>query len=531
MQHKDEVDDNGNLSNNSEAQTLSSELTYQIAALGPKLQAYNGQGVTDLRNAVADATGVSFHVPVSLNKHFVVRRSVQSFYTGREQQMSKITAAFEQPLSQTQRRFVVYGLGGSGKTELALKYAQDNAQKFWGVFFVDASTRKSAAGSYAEIAKIGGVDHNEKAAQHWLATRSVPWLLVVDNADSETALDDLLPSGTKGCILVTSRNPAHKSYGTSGERFLELKDMNVEEANELILKVAEEPRPWDTSVQDTASAICTALGYLPLAIVHAGKAVLHNLCSWNGYLEYYERSIKLIRRQWHSRRDRSSSRNRRRRQEDDASMNVFSTYEILYRNLELRQDEEDHKDAVQLLQVFSFFHCHDIRLDTLISAAVGPTKEAKARQKSPQSQEDEEASRRLAARKGSLSSWLTTQAYRVYKFLETPPPLPDVLKNTDNLDDEDFEANVGDRLRAAMRVLISMSLVARQDRLEERYSIHPLVHRWIRERPQISTSEQALWCQMATTVLARSIPLPPLGGSDDELSKRLKLLPHIMHVR
>jgi hypothetical protein len=42
--------------------------------------------------------------------------------------------------------------------------------------------------------------------------------------------------------LVTSRNPAYKSYGTVGESYLELLPIETEEAIKLILKVAKEPR-------------------------------------------------------------------------------------------------------------------------------------------------------------------------------------------------------------------------------------------------------------------------------------------------
>ena len=96
-----------------------------------------------------------------------------------------LKAAFEQTRYPSQKIFVVYGLGGSGKMELALKYAEGHMPNFWGVFLVDGSSRKNASGSYAEIAKIGGVEPNEKAAKNWLATRALPWLLIIDNADDK----------------------------------------------------------------------------------------------------------------------------------------------------------------------------------------------------------------------------------------------------------------------------------------------------------------------------------------------------------
>ena len=471
---------------------------------------------------------MKLHVPAaSLNKHFDVGRSVKSFYTGREKQMAKIKAAFDDKTYSSQKRFVIYGLGGSGKTELALKYAQDMQHDYWGIFFVDGSSRKSATGSYSEIAKIGGVEPNEKAAKNWLATRDLPWLLIIDNVDDdEVRLDDLLPAGNKGCILVTSRNPAHVSYGTVGEGSLELLQMEENEAKTLILKAASEREPWKETLTDSASIICHALGFLPLALVHAGKAIASRLCSWGNYLSFYKKQSDLIRR---TRRDRSRSASAQRIQEDEDGMNVFSSYEILYQSLQA-SNEQRFQDAVELLHVFSYFHFQNIRLDVFIFAAITPLKEKKHMQN--QSKEDERIRRQMDRIKSK--SWigcLREAAIRAVQYLDSPIPLVSALKNPMGLSDENFKDEVDIRIRRATAVLLARSLVMSQDREEDRYSMHPLVHKWIRDRPEVPTAQQALWCHVAKSTLSRSIPIPPQGDTDSERSMRRELLPHIIHAR
>ena len=81
----------------------------------------------------------------------------------------------------------------------------------------------------------------------------------------------------------------------------------------------------------------------------------------------------------------------------------------------------------------------------------------------------------------------------------------------------------------ALDQLNQLSLIYYQEATES-YSMHPLIHTWVRERPQMSTSEQALWCQAATTTLARCILLPPLDTIDSAESLRRHLLPHVSHV-
>ena len=443
--------------------------------------------------------------------------------------MAKLNAAFDMP-NFSQKRFVIYGLSGCGKTELALKYAEEHQDKFWGVFFVDGSSRKNASGSYAEIATIGGVEPNERAAKNWLMTRDLSWLLILDNVDDdEVSLDDLLPAGTKGCILITSRNPSHKNYGNVGNRFLELHIMEKEEANELILKAAEAPSPWTMSVKESASTICQALGYLPLALVHAAKAILLGLCSWGGYLTYYERHTQRIRRERFRRRSKSPSKNRTSFKEDSDNMNVFSSYEILHQSLEA-SSEERFQDAAELLHVFSYLHFQNIRLDFLLSAAINPFQEADQRQ--TEAREDASLQKKLLKPKPkSWTIWLRELALVLKSYLDTPPPLPAALKNPENLPQNVFEDEVHVRLSEALAVLIRRSLVMRQDGVESRYSMHPLVHQWVRERPDTGISRQSLWCQVAMTTLAKSILRPPLGDKENERNMRRELLPHIIHVR
>ena len=469
-------------------------------------------------------------VPASLNKHSNIGRSVKPFYTGRETQMAKVQDAFGDVAHAGQKRFVIFGLGGSGKTELALKYAEDHLQSYWGAFFVDGSSRKNAAGSYLEIATIGGVEPNEKAAKNWLTTRALPWLLIIDNVDEdEVELEELLPMGTKGCILITSRNPALKSWGTVGEKSLELLPMDMEEANVLILRAAQEPVPWTKNVQDSASVICQALGFLPLALVHAGKAILLRLCPWHEYLGFYDRHVQRIRRQRQHQRRSSLSRDRNPTRDEGDNMNVFSSYEILYESLSTSKGQS-YQDAIELLHVFSYLHFQNIRLDIFIKAATNPLREAKQRE--IEAKEFEELQIRLAKlQRRSWSKWFRDQVLHLAQYLDSPPALPAALKELDGLSVNRIEQEVRDRLCAALSVLVARSLVTEQDRLESRYCMHRLVHKWVRERPDISASQQALWCQVASTVLAKSILLPPHGEEQDERSMRRELLPHVNQVR
>ncbi|KAK5188831.1 hypothetical protein LTR47_011690 [Exophiala xenobiotica] len=83
---------------------------------------------------------------VSNNKYFELPHLLSPVFTGRDKDLTCLTTSFatRPPLKrQHQRRFVLFGLGGSGKTQICLKYLQDQRERYWGVFWVDTSTDDS----------------------------------------------------------------------------------------------------------------------------------------------------------------------------------------------------------------------------------------------------------------------------------------------------------------------------------------------------------------------------------------------------
>ena len=69
-----------------------------------------------------------------LNKHFMIPRVVSSNFIGRENLLMELRKFLEDdgPLETNamQKRFVVLGLGGSGKTEFCCQFAELNRQKW-----------------------------------------------------------------------------------------------------------------------------------------------------------------------------------------------------------------------------------------------------------------------------------------------------------------------------------------------------------------------------------------------------------------
>lgn len=101
---------------------------------------------------------------------------------------------------------VVRGLGGAGKTHLALKTIERNRENWTHVLYVDASSREAIEGTLGDFAKAKGVGETSDDALNWLERCHEPWLLVFDNADHPSLnIHKYFPAGNCGSILITTR--------------------------------------------------------------------------------------------------------------------------------------------------------------------------------------------------------------------------------------------------------------------------------------------------------------------------------------
>ena len=239
---------------------------------------------------------------------------------------------------------------------------------------------------------------------------------------------------------------------------------------------------------------------------------MQGLCTLQTFLSYHERHLKKaspVRNATHE------------RAEYDKDDNVFSSIEMNYTRFKDKGGEAA-ADALELLSMFSFFHCENIRVDILIQAARNPLIQRNA-------DELEEKNSRRVASTSKHTPWRKTLYNAKLAVLasifgdRSPPVLPLVLRDSDA---EPFDE---DRLRDALRRLSKISLIT-YNAPNDSYSMHSLVHMWVRESPKMMTAEHAVWCEAAATALAQSVLLPPLGSRASDEDFRRDLLPHVEHV-
>ncbi|KAF7333469.1 FabD/lysophospholipase-like protein [Mycena venus] len=135
-----------------------------------------------------------------------------------------------------QHIYVLHGLGGVGKTQIALKFIKELSSDFSDRFFVDTSTNETIDAGLKKIAVAKCFGNSAKDGLLWLTSNVKEWLLFFDNADDPTInLNAFIPQCDHGNIIITSRNPGLCIYAGAHSQ---VSDMNEEEALALLLRSA-----------------------------------------------------------------------------------------------------------------------------------------------------------------------------------------------------------------------------------------------------------------------------------------------------
>lgn len=201
----------------------------------------------------------------------------------------------------------IYGLGGCGKSSLALEFAYRtlarHAKRL--VFWVPAISQESFELAYREVGTRLGIpgiaDDNadvRKLVKNALNSESYgEWLMIVDNADDHEVmlgatasnllsarLIDYLPRGNKGAVLFTTRSK-NVARDLTQDSMLELISMSNTEAMQLLTLQVANRALLDN--QTTANELLEALTYLPLAIVQAAAFINSNNISVSEYVSLF----------------------------------------------------------------------------------------------------------------------------------------------------------------------------------------------------------------------------------------------------
>ncbi|KAG7289881.1 hypothetical protein NEMBOFW57_006258 [Staphylotrichum longicolle] len=371
---------------------------------------------------------------------------------------------------RTQRRiFVLYGLGGIGKTQLAADFARRHKATFSSVFWLDGRSedhlRQSLAGYASKIPKGQIPDRSRKLVStsnddvnvvvadvlDWLARLdNVDWLLVVDNVDqdsdqgSETGAYDIrryLP-GDHGSVLITTRTARLAQLGDS--RRLRKVDEGLDKA------IFQRWYERELVMDEAGSELLGLLDGLPLALAQAASYLRETELDAATY-------VRLYKQQW----------DELMRLEGEAGSplveyeqrSVGTTWTISFEAIRARNG-----NAANLLRLWAFLDNKDLWHGLLQEAEDGGDR---------------------------WPEWLCEIASSEIKFLD------------------------------AARLLLRYSMIEAQESVRGSYMMHPVVHRWT-SHVQNEHEKQEIFRQSVVLVGM----LVPNSTMKDYWILQRRLLPH-----
>ena len=225
------------------------------------------------------------------------------YFTGREEVLEALHAqlGIDRAVALTQSS-ALHGLGGVGKTQIALEYAYQHAMEYSAIFWLGAETEEQIVSSFLRVAEVLQLPEREEkdqqrvvaAVQHWLSTHR-QWLVIWDNVEDLALLDRFLPSARSGTFLITTRC---RAFGTLAQG-LDLLPMEQEEGILFLLRRAkvltleeasEQVHQPDASMLAQYSAaieLVEVVGGLPLALDQAGAYLETTQCGLPAYIDLF----------------------------------------------------------------------------------------------------------------------------------------------------------------------------------------------------------------------------------------------------
>lgn len=398
------------------------------------------------------------------------------FFTGRENLLEKLhtqlqttkAAAVSQPQA-------ISGLGGIGKTQLAIEYAYSYRQEYQVVLWAKADTTEALNASYTEIAGLLQLPQHDaqeqevivQAVKHWLRTNG-GWLLILDNADELDLVQPFVPTECPGHLLLTTR----AQWMGELAQPLEVETMETEAGALLILRRARlvaPDAPLDVTPPEErrqAAKLAEELGGLPLALDQAGAYIEETRCGLADYLQLYQTGqARLLARRGGKKPSHPDS--------------VATTWAISFAKV-----EEANPMAAELLRACAFLAPDAIPEELLVEVLKTPLSLP-------------ERQRGL----GSWFSWFPSEQRRKLRLALSPA-----------------KERQMDEAIAFLRIY---SLIQR-NRAEKTLSVHRLVQAVVRD--SLPTEIQHQWMQRAIHAVASADP----GADVANWPALERLLPHAL---
>ena len=268
---------------------------------------------------------------------------------GREALLAELHARLAESGGPEPRTVVLCGLGGTGKTSVAVEYAYRHLDEVRVAWQFPAEDATVLAARFRDLANqlgpqvLAGSPDPVASVHAVLASFPAPWLLIFDNVPDRASIAPFQPPAGPGRVLITSQNPDWPSQA------VDVRVLDTDIAARFLVD-----RTGDQDWQ-AARNLAEALGGLPLALEQAAAYVQATGATLARYLAWFQkRQAELLSRG----------------QPAGYGKTVVSTWSLAFQRL-----EESAPTAAGLLRLLAFYAPEAIPLDLLLRDRPGLAEE------------------------------------------------------------------------------------------------------------------------------------------------------------
>ncbi|KAF8602623.1 FabD/lysophospholipase-like protein [Ceratobasidium sp. AG-I] len=277
---KPDIQQAGNVVAHAVAYNLESNTDQKLTQAAKAITQRKKHVTTSQLAGIISASTSTFHVKICPHP--------SPSFTGRKTILEMMRKHFFGGQKGGQLSFILFGLGGSGKTQIARMFIKENGERFSEVFYIDATSKETLEADLKSVvlAKHAGETLNDACT--WFRSQKTNWLIFYDNADdTQLKLGQYIPNCSHGNFVITTRNRELLVYQRTPNSNYHVFRMSPEDARELLTKVSHQETIDDDDTDKQAAAIVKELDFFALAIVQAGAYIHMYECGLDEYLDIY----------------------------------------------------------------------------------------------------------------------------------------------------------------------------------------------------------------------------------------------------
>ncbi|CAG8983215.1 hypothetical protein HYALB_00004043 [Hymenoscyphus albidus] len=296
-------------------------------------------------------------------------------FVGRTDILAKIELAFNSSQDCGSHVVVLRGMGGQGKSQIALEYCRRAKEEGMNaIFWIDATSEVTVRTSFQNIAEKlvrNGEFVTDSEMVHYVVEKlrgwQAPWLMVFDNYDDLTGFNNVrefLPECNGRQIIVTSRHPSSEALPHDAVSKILIEGLADDDALDLFWRASHAgKRNFDVDEIAEAKRVVHTLSSHPLAITQAGSYVKQQNIRIGDFMDHYGSKRENLLHDTplppHYGKENHSEA------EKETYINVFTTSELSL--CSFMESMKDGREKAHLLILFAFFHLGNISEDLFVS--------------------------------------------------------------------------------------------------------------------------------------------------------------------